>query len=187
MHNKLLLVAVLCSSSVVADDDSWKASIPNGWMTTITPWGQDDPLSAHISKIQGLSFETQYTVSATIAHSEAGNQKLYFNFFSLNSDYMCSQTNKNDTAIIKINGAPIRFQHWCIQDATYNDFYFSSLTALSSEDARFVLDAFHQPNDTVHFKSQHFELEFPSTGFMQAWSTSSGMTQLWNPSVQDVL
>ncbi|MGR5063159.1 hypothetical protein [Photobacterium sp. DNB22_13_2] len=187
MHNKMLLVAVLCSTQVLADDESWKALTPNGWMTTVTHWNQDDPQSAHVSRIRGLDFNTQYTVSANIAHSEAGEQKLYFNFFSLNSNYMCDPHQETDTVIIKVNENPIRFQRWCIQDATYNDFYFSSLTALSSEDEDYVLDILRQSPGTVNFQNHQFELDFPAAGFTQAWKASFGMTSVWNPSVQDVL
>ncbi|MCQ1057632.1 hypothetical protein ACQKPX_00055 [Photobacterium sp. DNB23_23_1] len=187
MHNKMLLVAALCSMPVLADDESWKSLTPNGWITTMTHWYQDDPLSAHVSKVQGLDFNTQYTVSANIAHSETGEQKLYFNFLSLNSDYMCDPHQEADTVIIKVNENPIRFQRWCIQDATYNDFYFSSLTALSSEDENYILETLHQSPDNVNFQTAQFELNFPATGFTQAWKASFGMTNLWNPSVQGVL
>lgn len=183
----MLLVAALCSAPVLADDNSWKELTTNGWLTTTTQWEQDDPQSAHISRMRGLDFATQYTISATIAHSESGKQKLYFNFFSLNSEYMCKPSTEASTIVAQVNGSTVRFKHWCIHDATYKDFYFSSMTAKSAKEAKFVLNALRHAPATVNFKNDRFELDFPAIGFAQAWQASKGNTNAWNPSVQDVL
>lgn len=149
----------------------------SSYATTISitlPWGAG---SGGLGS--GVKYTSDYdsnfkVFNASIDHSKAGEQRLYFNNFYWDDYNICSSETSYPTSITLVfNGQAVKMSRWCKKFTDANKYYYS-YTPETERGHNYVVNLFKTSLSPVTIKIDNDMLSLPAIGFSRIWNNAGG-------------
>ncbi|SJM71789.1 hypothetical protein [Psychrobacter piechaudii] len=149
----------------------------NSYATTtlITlPWGEASG-GFGTSIMYNSDYDSNLKIfDAVVAHSKAGEQRLYFSSAYLGDNNVCSyETSYPTSTTLVFNGQAVKMSSWCRKFGDANK-YFYSYTPETERGHRYVVNLFRTSVSPVSVKLDNDLLSLPAIGFTRIWNSAGG-------------
>lgn len=144
--------------------------------TTIvtTPWGQaSGGFGASVTYTSDYGLELR-VFEASVSHSKAGEQRLYFSSAYFGDNNVCSyESNYATSTTLVFNGQAVKMSRWCRKFSDANKYYYS-YTPETERGHRYVVNLFRTSVSPVSVKLDNDLLSLPAIGFTRIWNSAGG-------------
>lgn len=126
----------------------------------------------------GVGYIPEYTDTAMlftsfVGHSDAGEQRLYFQSGYADESNICSYENEypDDTTMV-FSGQAVKMLRWCVKSDDGQ--YIYQYTPETTRGHSYVINLFKKATTPVEIKIGGETLPFPVIGFTKLWNSAGG-------------
>lgn len=164
MNKRKLVIALLAPlfvSTAIADE-AYEAQ----------EWGRESPYTAVTYIYDTSTGIASRGYQAKVSYSTSGEKRIYISAIRKNES-ACKVNDLADTAVITVNGQPIKIYQWCLQ-YTDSDKYYLNMAAVTQKGDDYIERAFITTKDEVKIEYNSDFFGISAVGFTRIWNSMKG-------------